>query len=112
MESEKHVYEALFIQQLEKFRQRKAVSMREMSLSIGQSPGYVAKLLNGHNNPKMITFYWICDYFQLTPSEFFDDQKENPALIRQLLNDMQKLNEEQLLHISAIVKDIIKGVVQ
>lgn len=108
MENEKHEYEALFIRQLEKFRQRKYVSMREMSLSLGQSPGYIAKLLSGHNSPKMITFYWICDYFKVTPSEFFNENTENPALLRLIMNDMQKLSDEQLLHISAIVKDIIK----
>lgn len=109
MENEKHEYEILFIKQLEKFRQKKNVSMREMSLSIGQSPGYVAKLLSGHNSPKMITFYWICDYFNLTPSEFFDEHTENPAWIKLINADMQKLNEEQLLHISAIIKGLIKG---
>mgnify|MGYP000009542458 CR=1 FL=1 len=109
MENEKHEYEALFVRQLEKYRQQKDVSMREMSLSIGQSPGYVAKLLSGHNNPKMITFYWICDYFHVTPSEFFDEQTENPAMLRQLMSDIQKLNEEQLLHISAIIKGLING---
>lgn len=109
MENEKHEYETLFIKQLEKFRQKKNVSMREMSLSIGQSPGYIAKLLSGHNSPKMITFYWICDYLKLTPSEFFNEEVENPALLKLLVNDMQKLDEEQLMHVSAIVKDIIKG---
>ena len=107
MENEKHEYEALFIRQLEKYRQMKNVSMREMSLSLGQSPGYIAKLLSGHNSPKMLTFYWICDYLKLTPSEFFDEHTQNPALLRLLMNDMQKLDEEQLLHILAIVKGLI-----
>lgn len=109
MDNEKHEYEALFIKQLEKFRQQKDVSMREMSLSMGQSPGYIAKLLSGHNSPKMITFYWICDYFKITPSEFFDEHTENPVLLKPLIGDLQKLNEEQLLHLTAIIKDLVKG---
>lgn len=108
-EDDKHEYEALLIRQLEKLRINKGVSQREMSLSLGQSPGYIAKLTSGHNLPRMITFFWICDYFKVHPKDFFNEEiVGNPALIESTIQDLYKLSDEQLIHISALVKDLSK----
>lgn len=108
-EDDKHEYEALFIRQLEKLRINKGVSQREMSLSLGQSAGYIAKLTSGHNLPRMITFFWICDYFNVHPKDFFNEEIiGNPALIDSIIKGLYKLSDEQLNYISALVKDLNK----
>lgn len=108
-QDDKHEYEALFIRQLEKFRISKGVSQREMSLSLGQSEGYVAKLTSGHNLPRMITFFWICDYFHIHPKDFFNEEIiGNPALIDSIIKGLYKLSDEQIKYISALVEDLSK----
>lgn len=108
-ENEKHEYEALFVRQLEKYRINKGVSQREMSLSLGQTAGYISKLTSGHSMPRMITFFWICDYFNIHPKDFFDDGiAGDPALIDSIVKDLRELNDEQLKYIAALVKDIVK----
>jgi len=106
--NDKHEYEALFIRQLEKFRLKKEVSQREMSLSLGQSAGYIAKLSSGHNLPRLMTFFWICDYFNIHPKDFFDENIENPEKIESITKDLYKLNDNQLSYISALIKDLIR----
>ena len=61
-----------FIRRLIELRLNKGVSARDMSLSIGQSPGYINNIENGVNFPTMTVFFWICEYLNITPSEFFD----------------------------------------
>jgi len=106
-EDDKHEYEALLTRQLEKLRLNKGVSQREMSLSLGQSAGYIAKLTSGHNLPRMITFFWICDYFNVHPKDYFNEEiVGNPALIDAITKNLYKLSDEQLKYILAFVKDI------
>ena len=52
-----------FIKRLTELRMNKGVSARDMSLSLGQSPGYINNIENGVNLPSMTVFFYICDYF-------------------------------------------------
>ena len=61
-----------FAKRLTELRMNKGVSARDMSLSIGQSPGYINNIENGVNFPSMAVFFYICDYLGVTPMEFFD----------------------------------------
>lgn len=54
-----------FSRRLVELRMDKGVSARDMSLSIGQSPGYINNIENGINFPSMTAFFYICDYLIL-----------------------------------------------
>ena len=49
-----------FIKRLVDLRIAKGVSARDMSLSIGQSAGYINNIENGINLPSMTAFFYIC----------------------------------------------------
>lgn len=53
------MFEDLFYQRLIKLRTEKGVSARDMSLSIGQSPGYINSLENRNGFPSMQVFFYI-----------------------------------------------------
>lgn len=59
-----------FIKRLVELRMGKGVSARDMSLSLGQSAGYINNIESGVNYPSMAVFFYICDYFGITPKEF------------------------------------------
>ena len=59
-----------FIKRLVTLRMNKGVSARDMSLSIGQSAGYINNIENGINLPSMSVFFYICEYFGITPKDF------------------------------------------
>lgn len=48
-------------------------SMHNMAGSIGQNPGYINGLENKKGLPSMTVFFYICDYLNVTPKEFFDE---------------------------------------
>ncbi len=97
-----------FINRLVKLRMKKGTSARDMSLSLGQSPNYINNLEAGLSYPSMSTFFYICDYFQITPQEFFDTGSRNPTKIRDLTQAAKELDDERLDHLIAIAKDLGK----
>lgn len=91
-----------FIKRMVALRMAKGVSARDMSLSIGQSPGYINNIENGVNYPSMTTFFYICDYFGISPKEFFDTETSNPTKAHALLSAAQGLSDDQLDNLIAI----------
>lgn len=82
----------------------KGVSARDMSLSLGQSASYINNIENGVNLPSMTVFFYICEYFGISPMEFFDTENNNPAKAKELLDAIKSLSSEQLEHLIAIAK--------
>lgn len=97
-----------FALRLARLREKKGVSARDMSLSIGQNPGYINNIETGKSKPSLDGLFYICEYLNITPSEFFDVESLNPSKLDSLINDMKKLNDGQLDVISALVKDLTK----
>ena len=100
------MYDELFSQRLTELRQQKGVSARDMSLSLGQNPGYINNIENKNNLPSMTVFFYICEYLDITPQEFFDFEVHMPNEMNILIENSKKLNEDDFSHISAIVKSL------
>ena len=100
------MYEKMFAKRLIQLRMQKGVSARDMSLSIGQSESYINKIENGVALPSMNTFFYICEYFGITPAQFFDDGVECPAEFKKTFENLKHLSAEQLSHINSIIEDI------
>lgn len=100
------MFEELFYDRLIKLRTEKKVSAREMSLDIGQSPGYINGLENRNGFPSMQLFFYICEYLGVTPSEFFDEGNNHPIEYQELLKDLDALSDENPRNVLAIVKGL------
>ena len=59
-----------FIERLISLRNQKNVSAREMSLAIGQNESYINRIENRKAFPSMQSFFYICEYFQISPMDF------------------------------------------
>ena len=97
-----------FALRLAKLREKKGVSARDMSLSMGQNPGYINNSETGKSMPSLSGSFYRCDYLGMTPSEFFDTGSSNPHKINAIVEDLKKLDEAQLDTIAALVKGLIK----
>ena len=100
------MFEEMFYERLTKLRTEKGVSARDMSLSLGQSAGYINALENKNCFPSMQMFFYICEYLGVTPSEFFDDGNNRPAEYKEIINDLNALNDENLRNVKAIIKSL------
>ena len=97
-----------FALRLARLREKKGVSARDMSLSIGQNPGYINNIETGKANPSFEGFFFICEYLGITPAEFFDYESKNPSKLDSIVEDLKKLDDRQLDTIAALVGDLIK----
>ena len=95
-----------FALRLAQLRQAKGVSARDMSLSLGQSAGYINNIENGANYPSMAVFFYICEYLDVTPEEFFAAENAHPARVRALAEAAQHLSAEQLDRLTAIAREL------
>ena len=102
------MYEDFFYERLAKLRMDKGVSQREMSLSMGQSEGYMTKIENRSSLPSMTAFFYICEYLGIHPKDFFDDGKEHPEILSSITDDLIRLSGDQLSRIASVIKDIVR----
>lgn len=100
------MYEKMFQERLAQLRSKKGVSARDMSLSIGQNPGYINNIESGKALPSMSAFFFICDYLKITPKEFFDTEAETPAELREIVKNLNRLTPEHLHNITKIIEGL------
>lgn len=97
-----------FIKRLTELRINKGVSARDMSLSIGQSAGYINNIENGVNLPSMMTFFYICEYLEVEPKDFLDTKSTNPTKANELFEIAKSLSNEQLDNLISLAKGLQK----
>lgn len=96
-------YEAFLPKRLSELRAQKNVSAREMSLSLGQHPGYINRIENGNGMPSMPVFFYICQYLDVTPSEFFSSDLKAPHKLSELMENLKSIDAEQIGHLNAFI---------
>ena len=97
-----------FGERVASLRTEKDVSARDMSLSIGQSAGYINNIENGVNYPSMTVFFYICEYLGIRPNEFFDEDSANPVKLKELIAAAKGLTNTQMDILIALAKDMKK----
>ena len=97
-----------FSLRLARLREEKGVSARDMSLSLGQNPGYINNIESGKSMPSLSGIFYICEYLGITPKDFFDIEATNPSKANELYSIARCLNNEQLDNLIAIAKGLRK----
>ena len=102
------MYEEQFSKRLTELRTQKGVSARDMSLSIGQNPGYIRAIESGTSFPTMANFFYICEHFNITPQEFFNFGEETSNGMNALVDQLKQFDAEQINALTAFIKTIVK----
>ena len=101
------LYEKFTQDRIARLRMQRNVSARDMSLSLGQNSGYINQIENRKALPSLQGLFYICEYFGITPEQFFDEGTSCPVQLAAVVDDMKKLDDDSLAHIAAIVRKII-----
>ena len=83
-------------ERITQLRLQKDVSEYKMSYDLGHSRGYINNISSGKTLPSMTEFFAICDYFGITPMEFFDSNSSNPILSQNVLSALTQLDDDDL----------------
>lgn len=78
-------YDEYIRQRITQLRLQKNLSEYKLSHELGHGDSYIRGITSGKSLPSMKEFLYICEYFEITPKEFFDDGIENPILENELL---------------------------
>jgi len=89
-------------------RLHKGVSEYQMSYDLGRSRGYVYNISSGKALPPMREFLAICDYFGISPQQFFDENTQNPELVQKAISGIRQLNDDDLLMLLGIINRLLK----
>ena len=101
------MYETFIRERINALRMQKNLSEYQLSLELGHSQGYIQSITSGRTLPSMAAFLEICEYFNLSPAEFFDPSINNPSLYQSVVNDVKLLTENDLFLLSLVLKRIV-----
>lgn len=91
-------------QRITQLRIQKNVSEYKMSMDLGHSKGYIQSISSGRALPSMSEFLIICEYFGITPLEFFDSKTDEIVLVKELKEKILKLSKDDILLLTQIAK--------
>lgn len=89
-------------------RLNKGISEYQLSYDLGHSRGYINNISSGKSLPSMSEFFAICEYFNITPIEFFDTNHTNPELLSKAIDEIETLNDDDMLLMLTLIKRIKK----
>lgn len=76
----------------------------KQTLALGQNRNYIQGITSGKALPSMGQFLNICEYFEITPMQFFDGRGLYPELVRKAMDSMCELNGSDMLLVLNLVK--------
>lgn len=68
------------------------------------SSGNINGLENRKGLPSMAVFFYICDFLEVTPSEFFNVDIEEPQKLKELYEEIKSFDSERLELLARLIK--------
>ena len=80
------------------------LSARKLSFELGQSSEYINQIENGKMLPSIDGLLNFCNYFNITPSEFFDESVRYPIEFKAIIQELNKLDTIELKQVTDILR--------
>lgn len=100
------MYEEFTQERIAQLRMQEGSSARDMSLRLGQNGSYINQIENKRALPSLQGLFYICEYFGITPQEFFDEGNAYPEEIKEMMKEAKKLDKISLMHLLGIMKEL------
>ena len=101
---------SFFADRLRFLRNERNISAREMSLALGQNESYINKIETGQRSVPMTAFFRICEFLNITPVDFFNQNVKNTNFNSDnFISAYKRLSQSQAKHILLVMQDLLKG---
>jgi len=90
-------------ERITELRLKKNVSEYQMSLDLGKNKSYLQNISSGRSLPSMSQFLEICNYFNITPQQFFDEGLHNLPLYQKANDLLKQLDDDDMMAVIAIL---------
>jgi len=101
-------YEKFVRDRITQLRLRKGISEYQLSHDLGHSRSYIYNITSGKALPPLAGLFTICEYFDITPREFFDDRLSSPELIHKAVDGLKCLGDDDILMILQYINRLKK----
>ncbi len=101
-------YDKFVRDRITQLRLLKGISEYQLSYDLGHSRSYIYNITSGKSLPPLIELFSICEYFNITPAEFFDDKLPNPELVHKAVEEFKKLDDRDMLMILSLINRLTK----
>lgn len=98
--------EGFIRRRITQLRLEKGVSEYRMSTDLGHSKGYIQSITSGRALPSMTEFLYLCDYFGVTPGEFFSGEDPHTLVRARISRGLYGLEEDDLALVAALVEKL------
>lgn len=78
-----------------RLRMEHNISEYQLSLDLGFSKGYIQAISSGNIMPSLGALYKICDYFEITPAQFFSGKTNDTKLMEDLASTIREMSLEE-----------------
>ena len=82
-------------ERITKLRMEHSISEYQLSLDLGFSKGYIQAISSGNILPSLSSLYKICEYFDITPEQFFSGSGNDSKLLKDLLKVLREMSPEE-----------------
>lgn len=86
----------------------KNISEYKLSLDLGKSKGYIQGITSGRALPSMQEFLNICEYFNISPCDFFSQGSSVSLDQIELNNNLKELPSDDIKLLTDLVKRLKK----
>ena len=97
-------YEDFVRARITELRLKKNVSEHKMSLELGKSGSYIRSITSGAALPSLKELLNIMAYVEVSPSAFFEPLENKGTPYQRLLEQLRKLNDEELQKVLTFVE--------
>lgn len=91
-------------ERITELRMKKDISEHRMSMDLGHARSYIHSIVSGRVLPSMTEFLAICEYFDITPKNFFDEDLKDAAQFTRLEKHARQLSEWDLNFITDLAE--------
>lgn len=98
-----------FVQlRISRLRNAHKISARKLSIELGQCTEYINQIENGKALPSLEGLFNICDYFNISLSDFFDGRFEFPVEYKGIIEELNKMDTAAVNQVYELLKLINK----
>ncbi|WP_138296617.1 MULTISPECIES: helix-turn-helix transcriptional regulator [unclassified Clostridium] len=80
---------------IDELRRKRNISESKLSELIGYNRSYITQITNGSNMPTFAALEAICNFFEITPAQFFDPQYGGEASVEFYAKELARLEKEK-----------------
>lgn len=89
-------YETYLREKISSLRLERNISEYQLSLDLGKCKTYIQAITSGKSLPSFQAFFDLCEYFDLTPEEFFSQSADTSAQYRRVQKKAAQLSQSDL----------------